>query len=420
MVTPHVPRPPQGPTLVDPEGSAAVPVRWVDVSGAAEAREGQDWTAVSVSRAEGADSCEDKTIPGALFADGAWFVGIQPAATCSWSGEADLPAPDGVGLVAAGSSDIRRWSATDQLVKGDHFRQVTRSAVAGDTAVWGETVSTNLFVDNWRVFTASRADGVPHLVARSEDLTGGKDLPFYESTYAIDGRRAVWSTSPAQPDRAARAYLPEVVSRDLSGKGPIRVLARRADEPVVTADGIVVRTFTKARVVEDREDDPTPEKRWVPTGLALVTASGLRPLVRIDTRDPIDFPSWLGDGVAAYGSKVAFSVGPTEYLLDLEDGSITGFRGGGKVLDEDVVGSDPVRESAVINQSALGDRWLAWTFGGTSGGTDMPVYVASLETGEVRQQPVEHNFGNIWTAGDLVGWTSSSRESSTTTLARWR
>jgi len=398
-----------------------VPVTWYDMRAARDATTSSDFDVLSKLQPTG--TCTDTLAPGALFDDGAWFTGIAPGAVCSWQGDGPLPASGQVGIVPKGSTTAHLWASTAALVPGDHHRQVTRSTVSGSWAVWSETESTNLYYDNWRVFAADRRTGKPHVVATAEEFTSGKKLPFYEATYTIYRDRAYWSTTPASVAGTQKTFEPEVVSKAISGKGAIEVVAKAGDQPVTTSRGVVVRTPSTMRVNDtDDQDQPTVITQKVPSGFSLVTPHGLRPLVRISPSGPIDRDQEPG-AVAAHGNTLAFAVGDTEYLYDLATGTAIGFRGAGReitipdALDGD---SDAEREASTINSSAVTGSFATWTFGGGSGSLKAPVLVYDLKSNTLRRTWVKHNGGDVWAAGGYVGWRSIGQDSSTTTLTAWR
>ncbi|WP_148284062.1 hypothetical protein [Luteimicrobium xylanilyticum] len=376
-----------------------------------------------VSRLQTTGTCTDTLAPGALFDDGAWFTGVTPGAACSWQGDGPLPASDRVGVVQEGSTTAHLWASTVTLVPGDHHRQVTRSTVSGDWAVWSETESTDLYYDNWRVFAADRRTGKPHVVATAEEFTGGKKLPFYEATYTIYQDRVFWSTTPASVAGTQKAFEPEVVSKAISGKGAIDVVAKAGDQPVTTDSGVVVRTSSKLRVNDtDDTDSPDVKKETISTGFSLVTAHGLQPLLRISPTGPIDRDQ-EPSAVAAHGNTLAFAVGDTEYLYDLATGTAVGFRGAGHeiaVPDAREGDSDAESEASTINSSAVTGSFATWTFGGGSGSLKAPVLVYDLKSNTLRRTWVKHNGGDVWAAGGYVGWRSIGQDSSTTTLTAWR
>jgi len=389
-----------------------VAVHWVDAP-TGSAAPGSDYAVISTLTMP--PECGEQLVPRVLLADAAWFVGIRPAALCAWQGESVLPAGYGVGILPSGASDVTSWPSTASLVPGDDPRQVTSSTADGDTVVWSETASTGLDVDGWRVFAASRTDGVPHLVARAEELTGGKDLPFYESTYAISGTDVYWSSAPPEgPD----ANAPVVVSKSLSGHGTITVLAEDCDQPVTTDHGVVVRTISMASTIgQDAYGKPEPQQNMTADGLALVTADGLEPLLHIESDDPLPFGVHV-DALAASGSRVAFAVGASEYLLDLDTNEVTGFKVGGVPVPGQ--GEAVVSAPVVTSTSAVTAELMAWSYGnGAASGTE-PVSVYRFDSGVLKRVDVPRNGGTVWAVGDTVAWDASDGTYAFETVTSWR
>jgi len=408
--------------LVDPHGKD-VPVTWYDMTTASDAAGSNDFDLVS--RLEGSSACKDSVSPGALFDDGAWFALIVPGAICSWQGNGPLPASGRVGIVSKGSTAPRPWAPTSGLVPGDHHRQVTRSPVSGDRAVWFETTSTDLGDDNWRLFAADRRTGEPHVVATAEELTGGKQLPFSEATATVYRHRVYWSTTPASAAGTQRAFEPEVVSKDISGKGTITLAAKVGDQPVTTDRGVVIRTASTMEVDDvDDQDRPSVVAERIPSGFSLVTAHGLEPLLRASADGPIARNEAPG-AVAASGHTLAFAIGDTEYLYDLDTGTALGFRGAGRAIPvpgDQAANSDAQREATTIHSSAVTSSVAVWTFGGGSGSLRAPVLVYDARDHTLRRVWVSHNDGEVWAAAAFVGWSGfrTLDASRTTTLASWR
>jgi hypothetical protein len=393
------------PTLVDGDG-VPVEVTWVDTADAQPAVEGEQYTVDATISVP--DECGAQLTTGALYDDGAWFVAQRPEENCAWQGEQWLPAPYQVGVLNPGDADPTLWDSTAVLVPGDHPRQVTTSAVTPDGAVWAETDSTNLTVDNWRVFAGDRATGHTHLVARSQELTGGSDLAYSEVTIAVDGSNGYWSSTPPDTGDGA-AFVPVVVSKPLDGTGELATVATDADQPVATDVGVVVRTFTSVSTVPAAaagSGAPEAQDTTWPSGLGLVTQTGVKQLLSLSSDSPLT-PEQHVTALSASGPLVAFAVAGTAYLLDVVTGAVTGFRGAAGQGVEAASGStDVVRESSTINDTALDGRVLSWTFGGGSASVTAPLFVYRLDDEVTWRVDIERSFGQTWVAGRYVAWRS--------------
>lgn len=399
--------------LVGPDG-AQLPVRWVGPE-PSPATPGDGFDVVSTLSQP--KECGQQLLAGSLLAGGAWFVGIRPAALCAWQGEAQLPAGYGVGLLPAGGSPVVPWASTGGLVPGDPPRQVTNGTTDGTTVVWSETASTGLFVDNWRVFAASVADGVPHLVARAEELTGGGDLPFYDSTYALHTGRVYWSSARADVPPTSVTYAPQVLAKDVTGSDAIAVVATDADQPVATDRGVVVRTIASTALIgQDASGKAETQQGMAATGIALVTPGGLDQLVRIESDAPLPFGARV-TALAGAGSHVAFAVGTTEYLLDLDTHQVTGFNAQGNPRTD--AATDILTAPTVVWSSAMSTDLLAWSYGNNGPDTAQPVFVYRRATSTLRRVDVPLNAGQVWAVGNDVAWSVSDGTWTFQTVTSW-
>lgn len=402
-----------GVRLVGPDG-AQLPVRWVSPE-ASPAAPGDGFDVVSTLSQP--KECGQQLVAGSLLAGGAWFVGIRPAALCAWQGEAQLPAGYGVGLLPAGGSQVVTWASTGALVHGDPPRQVTNGTTDGTTVVWSETASTGLDVDSWRIFATSVADGVPHLVARAEELTGGGDLPFYDSTYAQHAGRVYWGSARAEVPPTSVAYAPQVLAKDVTGRSAIAVVATDADQPVATDPCVVARTIALTTVTgQDASGKAEPQRRMAATGIALVTPGGLTPLVRIESDAPLPFGVHV-TALAGAGLHVAFAVGTTEYLLDLDTNQLTGFSAQGNPQTDAATGT--LTAPTVVWASAMSTDLLAWSYGSSGPDTAQPVFVCRVATSTLRRVDGPLNAGLVWAVGNDVAWSASDGTWAVETVTSW-
>ncbi|MBD9698018.1 hypothetical protein IGS67_00700 [Flavimobilis sp. GY10621] len=396
--------------LLDPDGRV-LDVRWVPVASQVEARQGETYTVLDTIRSE--RGCVERIGARAVLGGGATVVGIGPKETCTWDGGPRLPANDRIGVRDADGT-LRRFVTTEGLVPEDDPRQITAVAASATHVVWAETASTDLFHDDWRIFAARLDDGVPHLVAKAEDFTGGKEpLTFFEVQLAVGADRVWWSTAPADGEGP-----PVVVSRRLDGTGPIDVVAKASDSPVVTSDGLVVRTLTEVSTMsQDDQGEPAAEIMWRGTGLALVADNEATPLLSIDTTETLGTEEELG-ALSSDGVRVAFAVGDAVYALDLSREAIVGVHGGGVKPTTDI--SDEFREATTIASTALDEGRLVWSFGGGAGATTSPVYVLELASDALQRIVVEDNAGEVVAAAGNIAWSGFVDDRRTTTVVDWR
>lgn len=296
---------------------------------------------------------------------------------------------------------------TTSLVPGDPHRQVISGAFVGDSVVWKETASIDMFLSDWRMFRRDIDGGDVELLARSEQVHPEGDLPRAVGGPALtrSGDRVAWHTSYPRDDGTWRTKLLSVPGAG----GELREEADLAAMPEGVADGWVV-----LRMV-DRSVDGA-EKSWEiqdPNSVASIDL--IEPGGQAHTL--VTFPGGTGQ---AWGVAQIAAGGGDVYAWSASDGHAYV-----STVDstEAVRLVQPPGTQVVPHSLAVCDERVVWSAGGIEEEAPAVTYVFDPADRQITRLPSEHSLGTTVCGGRYIAWTEVALDdidARTATLARYR
>jgi len=315
----------------------------------------------------------------------------------------DPPSGSG-GLIAQSQVGIQTPQSRTLLPPqtGAQPRQVAYAAAHGQSFVWLETKSTDLFYLDWKVFAARAGQRQPTLLADSFALTRTDEVPPPPGVEVIttDGVHAWWTmTYPTMSQRPG--WGARIMVRDLAGREPLSTAVDRAKLPAATGGGIAY--------VRSKDVDPsTPANRYdirlrragadtLVTSGALVKDEQVSTMCASDTllawavRSP-EVPAEAPTSDSSLGRLHVINLATkAQQTIQLDDAA--------RSLD-----------------LSCGDTFVAW--GNGSGDGDPGQYVVNVPSGKLWKLGESPGISAVRAAGLMLGWTLPPR--SAQEAAPWR
>jgi hypothetical protein len=291
-------------------------------------------------------------------------------------------------------------------------RQPTNGRMHGADATWMDTTATDRFEQDWQIRAYTAAEQTTHLVADSaQQFPGVKKLrPAPGDTIPAVSDDGIVYWGAAAPDSTAVAgFTGVILARDVTGRGPVRTIARRAGLPTVTGT-----TLYYAHTSDVSPE--TPEKKLE---LHVRTSDGHD---RILVSAPLakDQPVLA---LAATSTHLAWVVGNTDRSAEPSEDPDEGCSDAsqyGCTLYVLRLGTNQATRIQLHSYSAsltLGGDLLGWGSRGAIG--DPGQYVMNLRTGQLWRVGQAPRCSDVSIAGAYVSWLASQNGECRTIIVRW-
>ena len=317
------------------------------------------------------------------------------------------PPPVSGELIAQSQAGIQTVRSRSWLPPqtGSEPRQDAYAAADGQSFVWLETKSTDLFYLDWKVFAARPGQAQPTLLGDSFALTKTDKLPPPPGVKVIttDGVHAWW-TMTHQMGKSL-AWGARIMVRDVAGKEPLTTAVEKAKLPAATGGGIAY--------VRSKDVDPgTPANRYDirlrVAGADTVVTSGL--LVKDEQVSTM----------CASDTLLAWAVRSSE--VPPEAPASASPLGRLHVIDlatkaQRIIALD---DSAGSLDLSCGDRFVAW--GNGSGNGDPGQYAYDVPSGKLWKLGESPGISVVHAAGAMLGWTlppGSAQDPAPIRITKW-
>ena len=289
---------------------------------------------------------------------------------------------------------------------GSQPRQDAYAAAHGQSFVWLETKSTDLFYLDWKVFAANAGQRQPTLLGDSFALTRTDKIPPPPGVKVLttDGVHAWW-TMTHQTGRKSPEWGARIMVRDLAGREPLTTAVEKAKLPAATGGGIAY--------VRSKDVDPgVPATRYdirLRQGGAdtLVTSGALIKDEQVSTMCASDtLLAWAVRSTyeAPENAKAGAPLGRL-HVMDLATKVQQTIQ-----LDDDAGSLD----------LSCGDTFVAW--GNGAGNGDPGQYAFDLRSGKLWKLGESPGISIVYAAGAMLGWTlppGAAQGPAPTRITKW-
>lgn len=294
---------------------------------------------------------------------------------------------------------------TTALIPDDPHRQVISGAFVGDTVIWKETASTDLFVSDWRMFRSDTEGGDIALLARSEQVHPEGQLPRAVGGPMLtpSGNRVGWHTTYVREDGTLRTKL---VSVPATG-GELRDEADLVAMPEGVDAGWVALRMIDQTVAGAEEGWEIQDPNAV-ASIDLIEPGG-------SARTLVEFPGGTGK---TWGIAEIAAGGGDVYAWSTSDGYVYA----SSVDREQVMRlRHPSDMQPAPHSLAVCNERVVWSVSaGTEEGAPA-TYLFDLTDEQVTRLPSESSLGNTVCGGPYIAWSEMALEdpdAHTLTLAR--
>ena len=270
---------------------------------------------------------------------------------------------------------------------GDQPRQAIAAAAHGQTSVWLETKSTDLFFQDWKVFAARPGQRLPTLLGDSFDLAKTDEVPPPPGVKYLttDGVHAWWTMTYRA--NTQRRWGARIMVRDLAGHEALSTAVDMAKLPTETGGGIA---YVRTNDVDPRMPVNRYDIRLSQTGADTLVASGqLAESEQVST-------------MCASDTLLAWAVRSRE-----TSAAIPGASAGGHLhmmtLATKAQHTITLDDNAWSLDLSCGDTFVAW--GNGSGSGDPGQYVVDVPDGKLWKLGESPGISAVYAAGTMLAWT---------------
>jgi len=365
-----------GATSTSPRVTGASDSGPLATRGAPTAVEGRDYTTLYTVDPRG--SAGARVGVRAIREDGSAVIFNSPPPA---SGELIAQSQAGIQTVKS-----RTWLAPQT---GAQPRQDAYAAADGQSFVWLETKSTDLFYLDWKVFAARPGQAKPTLLGDSFDLTKTDKIPPPPGVKVIttDGVHAWW-TMTHQTGQKDVAWGVRIMVRDIAGREPLTTAVEKAKLPAATGGGIA---YVRSRDVDPGAPANRYDIRLRQAGAdTLVTSGQLVKDEQVSTMCASDsLLAWAVRSAEAPAEAPA-SASPLGRLHVID-------------LATKAKWTIALDDSAGSLDLSCGDTFVAW--GNGSGNGDPAQYAFDVPSGKLWKLGESPGISVVHAAGAMLGWT---------------
>lgn len=279
-------------------------------------------------------------------------------------------------------------------------RQAIQVATHGESVVWLETKSTDLFYQDWKMYAARVGQRQPTLLADSFDLLKTDQIPYPPGVKitTTNGVHAWWMM--VYPTKTERGWDARIMVRDVAGREPLTVAVDKAKLPAATAGGVA---YVRSKDVDPRMPANRYEIRLHHADADTLIASG--PLAKEEQVSTI----CASDTLLAWAVRSPSA--PRENPAALTRGSLHVMTLATKV-QRTIKLDDPAWGLSL----GCGETFIAW--GNGSGNGDPGQYVFDVRTNKIWKLGELRGISAVLVSGTMLAWALSPK--SAQEAAPWR
>jgi hypothetical protein len=285
-------------------------------------------------------------------------------------------------------------------------RQVIQIAAHGQSIVWLETKSTDLYFQDWRLFSGISGKSKPILLADSYSLLKTDQIPYPPgvTTLTTDGVNAWW-TMVYPTKKAPRGWATRIMVRDVSAHHPLKIAVVGAMLPVAIPQGLI---YVREKMVDPSMASNLYEIRLLKNGVDTLISSGSL------VKDEAVLSICASNTVLAWA---VHSPSPTRQ----SPGITTGGRLHVMTLATKVQRIVALDDPAWGLSLGCGTNFVAW--GNGSGNGDPGQYVMTVPSAKIFQVGSSRGISMVHVADNILAWTlppKSAQEAARWEVAKWQ
>lgn len=299
-------------------------------------------------------------------------------------------------------SQSRTWFPVET---GAQPRQIIQIAAHGKSIVWLETKSTDIYYQDWRVYSGTIGKSKPILLADSYSLLKTDQIPYPPgiTTLSTDGVNAWW-TMVYPTKKAPRGWSAQIMVRDVSAHHPLKVAVVGAMLPVASAQGLI---YVREKMVDPGMAPNRYEIRLLKSGVDSLITSG--PLVKDESVLSIcaskTVLAWAVHSASATRQNPGISTGGQLHVMKL---------------------ATKVQRIVTLDDAAwglslgCGTNFVAW--GNGSGNGDPGQYVMNIQSGKIWKLGSLRGISMVLASGDYLAWAlppKSAQEAAPWKVVKW-
>lgn len=279
-------------------------------------------------------------------------------------------------------------------------RQAYEAAAHGESLVWLETKSTDLFYQDWRLYAAHFGQRQPTLLADSFDLTKTDQIPYPPGveTLTTDGIHAWWMM--VYRAKTPRGWGARIMVRDIAGHELIVTAVDKAKLPTATEGGVA---YVRSSDVDPSMPTNRYEIRLLRAGVdTLITSGLLTKDEQVSTMCASDtFLAWAVRSPSGTPQQPEPLVGGRLHVMTLA------------TKTQRIIQLD---DSAWSLDLSCGATFIAW--GNGSGNGDPGQYVLDVQSGKIWKLGALRGISMVLASGSTLAWALPPR--SAQEAAPWR